>query len=183
LKAGRRRTSSRLESPCPCGSEKKYKNAVWAASKIKNKEEAMIAIDFKEIEEAFFFVSSAPEYEHRAFLDRETGKIYWQSEMVEDFGELPEDIDDDRYIAIPHKKTLGLGKSLVLDFAYKSLPDEADEIEAIFRRKGAYAKFKALLDKKGALQKWYDFEARAENEALRLWCEENGIELRGITRN
>ena len=134
-----------------------------------------MAIDFKEIEAAYFFVSSAPGYEHQAFLDRETGKIYWQSETVEDFDELPEDIEDDKYIAIPHKKELGLGKSLVLDFAYKYLPDEAEEIEAIFRRKGAYARFKALLERRGALKKWYEFEARAEDEALRLWCEENGI--------
>ena len=142
-----------------------------------------MAIDFKEIEEAFFFVSSAPEYEHQAFLDRETGKIYWQSEMVEDFDELPEDIEDGKYIAIPHKKELGLGKSLALDFADKYLPDEAEEIEAIFRKKGAYTRFKALLERKGALKQWYDFEARSEDEALHLWCEENRIELRGITSN
>lgn len=136
-----------------------------------------MTIDFKEIEDAFFFVSSAPEFEHEAILDRETGKTYYHSEMLGDFEELPEDIEDDRYIAIPHKKELGLGKGLVLDFTYTYLPEDAEEIEAIFRRKGAYARFKALLDKKGALQKWYDFEARAEEEALRLWCQENGIEL------
>lgn len=136
-----------------------------------------MTINFKEIEDAFFFVSSAPEYEHQAFLDRETGKIYWHSEMLDDFEELPEDIDDERYIAIPHKKELGLGKRLVLDFTHKYLLDEEEEIEAIFRRKGAYARFKVLLEKKDALQKWYDFEARAEEEALRLWCKENGIEL------
>lgn len=136
-----------------------------------------MAIDFKDVEDAFFFVSSVPEYEHQAFLDRETGKIYWQSEMLDEFDELPEDIDDDRYIAIPDKKELGLGKRLVLDFAVTHLPDEEGEIAAIFRRKGAYAGFKTLLDKKDALQKWYDFEAQAVEKALRLWCNENGIKL------
>lgn len=136
-----------------------------------------MTITFKEIEDAFFFVSSAPEYEHHAFLDRETGKTYWQSEMLDDLEELPEDIEDDRYIAIPHKIELDLGKRLVLEFACAHLPDEVEEIAAIFRRKGAYDRFKALLGKKDALQKWYDFEAQAEEEALRLWCKENGIEL------
>jgi len=141
----------------------------------------MVDVDFKEIEEAFLFVSSAPESEHQAFLNKETGKIYWQSEMVEDFDELPEDIEDDKYIAIPHKKELGLGKSLALDFAWKHLPDQVEEIEAIFRKKGAYARFKALLERKGALEKWYEFESGAEDEALRQWCAENGIEIRGTT--
>lgn len=135
-------------------------------------------IAFEEIEDAFFFVSSAPEFEHQAFLDRETGKMYWHSEMLDDFEELPEDIENDRFIAIPHKKELGLGKRLAMDFIYTYLPEDAEEVEAIFRRKGAYARFKALLEKKGALQNWYDFEARAEEEAIRLWCKENGIELR-----
>lgn len=136
-----------------------------------------MAINFKEIEEAFFFVSSVPEFEHEAFLDSETGKIYYHSEMLGDLEELPEDIDDEKYIAIPHKKELGLGKRLVLDFADMHLPEEVEKIEAIFRRKGAYSRFKILLEEKGTLQKWYDFETRAEQEALRLWCRENEIEL------
>ncbi len=136
-----------------------------------------MTINFNEIEDAFFFVSSAPEYEHQAFLDRETGKTYYHSEMHDDFDELPEDIDDDRYLVIPHKKELGLGKRLVLDFAYSHLPDEADKIEGFFQRKGAYARFKDLLARKDALQKWYDFESQAEKEALCLWCKENGIGL------
>jgi len=80
-----------------------------------------MTINFKEIEEAFFFVSSAPEYGHQVFLDRETGKTYWQSDMNDEFDELPEDIEDDRHLEIPHKKELRLGKRLVLDFVYKHL--------------------------------------------------------------
>ncbi|MEE4241187.1 MAG: UPF0158 family protein [Desulfopila sp.] len=136
-----------------------------------------MTIAFTDVEEAFFFFSSVPEFEHEAFLDRETGKIYYHSEMLDDFEELPEDIDDERYIAIPHKKELSLGKRLVQVFIYQYLPDDAEEVEAIFRRKGAYARFKALLDRRGILQKWYDFEAEAEEKALRIWCQENGIEL------
>ena len=136
-----------------------------------------MAVTFKEIEEAFSFVSSAPESEHEAFLDRITGKIYYHSDMLEDFEELPEDIDDERYIAIPSNKELDLGKRLVQVFIYEYLPDAAEEVEAIFRRKGAYARFKALLERRGILQKWYDFETEAEEEALRFWCQENGIEL------
>jgi len=73
-------------------------------------------IEFKEIEEAFDFVSFAQMCEHQAFLDRESGKIYWYSEFGDNEEELPENLDNEKYIEIPHKKELGLGKGLVFDF-------------------------------------------------------------------
>lgn len=132
---------------------------------------------FKEISDAFDFVSFASMYEHQAFLNRETGQIYWHSELADDPEELPEDIDDEKYIPIPHKNELGLGKNLALTFVYQHLPGEADDVESIFRRKGAYSRFKALLERKGALDQWYEFESQAQEKALREWCEENGIEV------
>jgi hypothetical protein len=52
-----------------------------------------------------------------------------------------------------------------------------DKIQQIFSAKGAYARFKDLMDRKGALDQWYNFEAKAEEEALRMWCALNSIEL------
>ena len=80
--------------------------------------------NIQDILEAFEFVSFAQMDEHQAFLDKETGKVYYHSEFGDDEEELPEDIDDEKYIAIPHKNELGLGKNLVLDFAHEYLPDE-----------------------------------------------------------
>ena len=117
-----------------------------------------IAIEFQAIEEAFDFVSFARMCEHQAFLDEESGKIYWHSEFGDNEEELPADMEYKKYIKIPHKNELGLGKELVLDFAYELMPNEANEIESIFRRKGAYSKFKALLERKGVIDKWYKYE-------------------------
>jgi hypothetical protein len=136
-------------------------------------------INFKDIMEAFDFVSFGQMYEHQAFLDKETGKIYWHSEFGDNTEELPEDIADKKYIEIPHKKDFGLGKNLVLDFAYQYIPSEAEEIESIFRRKGAYSRFKALLERKGVIEQWYEFESHAHEKALREWCDENRIEIYG----
>ena len=119
-----------------------------------------MAREFKDIMDAFNFVSFGQIYEHQAFLDKETGKTYWHSEFGDNEEELPDDIDDERYIEIPHKNELGLGKNLVLDFSYEYLPSEVEEIEMIFRRKGAYSRFKSLLERKGALDKWYEFEKK-----------------------
>ena len=138
-----------------------------------------MAIEFKDIMDTFDFVNFDQMYEHQAFLDKETGEIYWYSEFGDNEEELPEDIDDDKYIGIPHKKELGLGKNLVLDFAYEYLPNEVAKIEAIFRRKGAYSRFKALLESRSLIDKWYEFESSAQEKALRAWCEASGIEIHG----
>ncbi|RMG33328.1 MAG: hypothetical protein D6720_11665 [Gammaproteobacteria bacterium] len=136
-------------------------------------------IPFQDVVMAFDFVNFGDPYEHEAYIDLDTGNIYYHSAIGANEEELPEDIDDpDRYIALPHKSDLGLGKPLVLNFAYGFLPDEADEIEDIFRRRGAYGRFKALLERKGMLEKWYEFENEAQEKALREWCEESGIAIK-----
>ena len=114
----------------------------------------------------------------RIFLD--TGRIYWQSDDLDldNTEELPDDLDtSDRYIAVPHKNDLNLGRRLVLAFADQELPDDADTIGNYFRRRGAYARFKDLLHARDALQRWYDFEECATEAALLAWCEANDIQL------
>ena len=91
--------------------------------------------------------------------------------------ELPDDIDDEKYISIPDKRELDLGKPLVLDFAREFLPVDYDEVRHIFSRRGAYGRYKDLLVRRGALERWYDFSNKSEETALREWCAENGIEL------
>jgi hypothetical protein len=92
--------------------------------------------------------------------------------------ELPEDIDDDeKYAQIPDKRELDLGKPLVFDFVGQFLLDDFDEVQRIFSRKGAYARFKDLLVRRGTLNQWYGFESKAEESALRRWCDLNSIEV------
>ena len=134
-------------------------------------------IKFNDIVDAFEFVSFGRMYEHQAFLNKETGRIYWHSEVGDNEEELPEDIDDGKYIGIPHKNELDLGKHLVLDFTCEYLPNDIDKVENIFRRKGAYSKFKALLENRKIIDKWYEFESNAQEKALKAWCEENGIQI------
>jgi hypothetical protein len=117
--------------------------------------------------------------ENEAYLDRQSGKIYWHSELGDNDEKLPDDIDDEKYIAIPAKKELDLGEALPLDFAREFLPDNYDEVRQIFNRKGAYRRFKDLLVRQGALERWYDFSNKAEEAALREWCAENGIDPAG----
>ena len=61
--------------------------------------------------------------------------------------------------------------------AREFLPDDYDEVRHIFSRRGAYRRYKDLLVRRGALDRWYDFSNKSEEAALREWCTENGIEL------
>lgn len=138
----------------------------------------MAAVSFTDLQLAFMFVSAGGIGENQGFIDSQSGKIYCHSELLGQSDEgFPDDIDDEKYIEIPHKKELDLGKPLVLDFVGQFLPDDYDEVCDIFRRKGAYGRFKALLVRRRALDAWYDFSNKAEEEALKEWCAENAIEL------
>ena len=135
-----------------------------------------MSVSFSDLQLAFEFVSSGCMGENQAHLDRRSGKIYWHTEFGENDEELPDDIDDENYISIPDKRELDLGKPLVLDFAREFLPDDYDEVRHIFSRRGAYSRYKELLVRRGALERWYDFSNKSEETALRKWCAENGIE-------
>jgi hypothetical protein len=91
---------------------------------------------------------------------------------------VPDDIgDSEKFLQIPDKRELDLGKPLPLDFARQFLPADFDDVLQFFSRRGAYARFKDLLDRRGVLDQWYDFEAKAEERALRMWCDLNSIEI------
>jgi hypothetical protein len=135
-------------------------------------------VSFKDLQEAFEFVCAAGGGEHQAFLCRQSGKITCHSELADDLDPLPDDVDDpEKFLPIPDRRDLDLGKPVALDFARQFLPGDLDEVRQFFSRRGAYGRYKDLLARRGALDQWYDFEASAEESALRLWCEDNSIEL------
>jgi Uncharacterised protein family (UPF0158) len=137
-----------------------------------------MAVTFSDLFDGFLFASTGAPYENDAYLCRESGRVYLHSEDIGDLEEMPDDLDDEnKYIRIPHKNELGLGKRLVFAFIGERLPDQLHLVENYFSRRGAYARFKDLLERKGALQAWYDFEHAAEEKALREWAEENSIEI------
>ena len=136
-------------------------------------------VNFADVQDAFFFVSSAAYGLHTAILARDTGEMHWRSEQgdLDEIGD--KDLPSDRYLEIPHRNDLGLGQELVFEFVTEHLPDEIGQVNRMFGRRGAYAAFKYLLDHKGLLQRWYDFEHEHEERALRQWCVDNGLQLSG----
>jgi hypothetical protein len=137
-----------------------------------------VAVAFTALSDAFEFVSAGQTFECRAYISMDTGEIHYVSDGGGGLDETPEDIEDsDRYIGIPHKNDLDLGRALVLSFVRQELPDEWQATVDSFRRRGAYGRFKQMLDHHAALERWYQFEAEAIEKALRAWAEDNGVDL------
>jgi hypothetical protein len=138
----------------------------------------MPSVKLSDLMMAFDFVSSSGPYESSAYISRSTGEIYWVSDLIDVGEDLPEDLEDsNQYIEIPHKNEFDLGKRLVLRFVDRELPSSYNEVERIFSRKGAYARYKTLLERKGRLEEWYRYEEAETLSALREWSEEEGIDL------
>jgi len=136
-------------------------------------------VAWDEILSAFEFASMG-ETDNAAFLCRETGKIFYRSDLSDDLDELPDDIEDGtKYVAVPGQHDLDLGRRLVMRFAAEDFADHYDDVAAIFSRSGAYRRFKDLLIREEALERWYAFEAAAKEQALREWCAENDVAVEG----
>lgn len=136
---------------------------------------------FTKIIEAFEFANTGGDMgEFRAYVCRQTGETYYQTDdfYSEGLDELPDDIEDTtKYVPLPDKRDLDLGKPLVLAFVREFLPDDFDEVCHFFNRRGAYANFKALLAKRRAIDRWHDFENEATEQALREWCKDQRIKI------
>lgn len=68
---------------------------------------------------------------------------------------------------------------LAFEFVDQYLSDDFERIRYIFRRRGAYARYKDLLEEKSLLKYWYDFENARQTKALRERCKNNDIMLIG----
>jgi hypothetical protein len=116
--------------------------------------------------------------DHRAYLHRETGKMYLLAPDFEsDEGIADEMASSDNYVALPNQDELELGRELIFRFVRQVLPDQINAVTDIFRRKGAYRHIKNYLDNQGQLDQWYAFKQHATEQALRAWCEAENIQL------
>lgn len=137
----------------------------------------MISVDLDALVEAVEFVRSGVLTEHQAYVSVKTGAIYWVSDSEDLDADAPEDLEEsDRYVAVPSKSDLGLGRSVALRFVEDQLPNELQTVRKFFAGAGAYSRFKDLLAAHGQLDAWYAFEASSTERALLEWCEAQGID-------
>lgn len=119
--------------------------------------------------------------ESEAYVCRQTGKIYWVSGepgLLDVEEEIPGDIDNiEKYLPVPNRRELDLGNHLVFDFAARHLEAKYEAIRGIFRHKGAYRRFREILEEQGALDAWYAFSEKRTLRALEEWCETGGFSV------
>ena len=151
---------------------------VASKRRLKECEVTVVTVKYEDLSMAFDFVSSAAPMEHQAFISLDTGTIHWISELAPLEDEMPEDFESsDRYLEIPHKNDLDLGKNLALEFVADRLPAQYAEVDGFFRSRGAYGRFKDLLSRERCLEDWYTFEVESTATALKNWCKENDVQL------
>ena len=140
----------------------------------------MVTVKFSDLLDGFEFANFGNSLEIGAFISLDRGTVHLTSSEVKLNEEVPEDLEiSDRYIAIPHKNDLDLGRALALLFIEEALPDDYDTAVSYFRNRGAYSRFKGLLEARGIINQWYEFERNAIESALREWCREHDIQLIG----
>ena len=116
-----------------------------------------------------------------ACLYIKTGEFYYLGDGLEN--DIDQEILDeiefnpDAYIRIPDRKEFDLGTPLIFRFTDEYMLGDYEQVRQIFRRRGAYAKYKNLLDKRGLLDTWYDYENTAFKAALLEWAEAKGIQV------
>lgn len=141
-----------------------------------------VPIKFSDLLDAYEWVSALPLGENSAHISKRTGTVHLASDSIdvamEELEELPDDLDDaNAYFSVPHKNELDLGVRLVQCFVDEVLPEKSDEIRSIFRKRGAYARFKDLLEREDLLEAWYRYKAESTESALREWALDNDMPL------
>lgn len=132
----------------------------------------MVTVNYEDLSTALEFVSSGMLTDHRAYISIDTGTIHWVSDSSDLDDDAPEDLEEsDRYISVPSKTDLGLGRSLAIQFTEERMPDEYEAVRQFFAHPGAYSWFKDLLAAHGQLDAWYAYEAERTKRALLEWCE------------
>lgn len=136
----------------------------------------MRTLKYDDLETAFQFVSGGERFGAAAYISRETGMIYLDSSELDPVHPIPEDVGDtEKYAEVPGRGELELGSTLVFRYMAEAIPGKHDEVAAIFRRKGAYGRFKQWLADQGRLGNWFEFEHAATKEALIEWAEGEGF--------
>jgi hypothetical protein len=129
------------------------------------------------LEDALLFVGGGGDFGNAAWVCRQTGTVLCHSDDTDDFDPLPDDIDDEApCVPVLNQHELELGKPLALAFTRTQLPACYEQVCGIFAHRGAYARFKDLLQRHQSLDAWHEWETEQTRQALRV-CADNGITL------
>ena len=140
----------------------------------------MPTVGLDQLQDALDWASS-DSLTNQAYVCRETGYIHWipgDAGIADEEEDAPDDIQDtEKYALVPDKHYLDLGNKLVFDFAARYLANQYDDVRAMFRRKGAYRRFKVLLQQRNLVEQWFAYGEERTREALEIWCASEGLKF------
>ena len=112
------------------------------------------------------------------FLDKETGKVEWVSDMAmtqEEQEEVYDRLDEHGFYRLPTSFDIR-DYDIMEDFIDTLSGSSHDRLASAIQGKGAFCRFKDAVIRLGIDKQWYDFQADAYKRKAARWCEDNGIE-------
>ena len=114
------------------------------------------------------------------FLDLETGEsVFLADELITglDNEGLEDEIEEspERYLRLPTKFEIH-EYHIMEEFIWTLKGEKADKLERAIRGRGAFRRFKDMVDRMGILQRWYDFQSEYYRKLAAQWCQEHGLE-------
>ena len=112
------------------------------------------------------------------FLDKETGKVEWVSDMAmtqEEQEEVYDRLDEHGFYRLPTSFDIH-DYDIMEEFVYTLSRSARDKLASAIQGKGAFRRFKDTVIRLGIDQEWYDFQSAEYKRKAARWCEDNGIE-------
>ena len=112
------------------------------------------------------------------FLDKETGKVEWVSDMAmtqEEQEEVYDRLDEHGFYRLPTSFDIR-DYDIMEDFIDTLSGSNHDRLASAIQGKGAFRRFKDNVIRLGIDKQWYDFQANAYKRKAARWCEDNDIE-------
>ena len=131
-------------------------------------------VNIKEIAEELQTLSD----EDCFYYNKETGELEYFNYEHENPNDLDiEEVEDDeKFIRLPDKFDIN-DYGILKDFMFAQEDREIrDALYDIIHSKGVFKKFRQVVERFGILEKWYEFYAKAYEDIVKEWCEENGLE-------
>lgn len=138
-----------------------------------------VSIRYFDLEAAFEWASTDAGFALRAYISKTDGRTYHTGADYRPPDEkLPEDLDDpQQYWSVPNKRDLDLGNRLALRYVEQALPEDLEDVYDFFRHRGAWGRFRDLIERRGHLKAWYAFSENATRSALLEWAKEEGLQV------
>ena len=112
------------------------------------------------------------------YYNKITGELEYFNREQENPNDLDiDEIDEDEnVVALPSKYSID-DYGIMKDFMFAQKDKKIhDAIYDSIHQKGAFRKFRQVVEQYGILQKWYEFKDKEYEDIVKEWCEKNGLE-------